>query len=268
MGPTTKSITLRGDVTFEQLSDSYYVQAKGLIDGGADILLLETAFDTRNVKAGVLAIQKLEREIGESIPLMISGTIERWGAMLAGQPIDALYASLSHANLLSIGLNCATGPDMMTDHIRTLAEMASTRISCYPNAGLPNEEDKYMETPESLAKQLEKFVERGWLNIVGGCCGTTPAHIRAIAQMAEGRPPHKVNSPSHRAYYSGIELVEVLVERTGGEERPWRCPAPNTEGHGPLPRGDRPAPEEKHGECGADRGATEDRKSTRLNSSH
>ena len=97
----------------------------------------------------------------------------------------------------------------MTDHIRTLAQIASTRISCYPNAGLPNEEDKYLETPESLAAQLEKFVDHGWLNIVGGCCGTTPAHIRAIAQMAEGKAPRAVNPPSHRAYYSGIELVEA-----------------------------------------------------------
>ncbi len=209
LGPTTKSITLRGDVTFQELRDSYYQQAKGLIEGGADILLIETGFDTRNVKAGLLAVQKLERELGSRIPLMVSGTIERWGAMLAGQPVDAFYASLAQADLLSIGLNCATGPDLMTDHIRTLAEMASTRISCYPNAGLPNEEDKYLETPESLAKQLGKFVERGWLNIVGGCCGTTPDHIRAIAQMAEGHPPHVVNPPSHRAYYSGIELVEA-----------------------------------------------------------
>src|SRR4029077_11962571 len=121
-----------------------------------------------NVKAGLLAVQKLERELGFRIPLMISGTIERWGAMLAGQPVDALYASVANNDLLSIGLNCATGPDLMTDHIRTLAQMAATRISCYPNAGLPNEEDKYLETPESLTKQLEKFVDQGWLNIVGG----------------------------------------------------------------------------------------------------
>ena len=209
LGPTTKSITLRGDVTFQQLSDSYYVQANGLIEGGADILLLETGFDTRNIKAGLVAIQRLERDLGIQVPLMVSGTIERWGAMLAGQPVDAFCASVAHGNLLSIGLNCATGPDLMTDHIRTLAQMASTRISCYPNAGLPNEEDKYLETPDSLAKQLDKFVQQGWLNIVGGCCGTTPAHIRAIAHMAEGKAPHKVNAPSHRAYYSGIELVEA-----------------------------------------------------------
>jgi len=209
LGPTTKSITLRGDVTFGELRDSYYVQAKGLVEGGADILLIETGFDTRNVKSAIVAIQQLERELGHKLPVMVSGTIERWGAMLAGQPVDAFYASLAHADLLSIGLNCATGPDLMTDHIRTLAEMASTRISCYPNAGLPNEEDKYLETPDSLAKQLEKFMDRGWLNIVGGCCGTTPDHIRAIAQTAEGRKPHVVNPPSHRAYYSGIELVEA-----------------------------------------------------------
>ena len=209
MGPTTKSITLRGDVTMAQMSESYFTQAQGLMEGGADLLLVETAFDTRNIKAAILAVQRLEREIGSRIPLMISGTIERFGAMLAGQPADAFCASVSHADLLSIGLNCATGPDLMTDHIRTLAQMASTRISCYPNAGLPNEEDKYEETPDSLAKQLEKFVEHGWLNIVGGCCGTTAAHIRAIAQMAEGKAPRAVPGPSHRAYYSGIELVEA-----------------------------------------------------------
>ncbi len=209
LGPTTKSITLRGDVTFQQLVDSYYAQAQGLMEGGVDILLLETGFDTRNVKAGIFAIRKLERDLGIHIPKMVSGTIERWGAMLAGQPVDAFCASVSHGDLLSIGLNCATGPDLMTDHIRTLARIASTRISCYPNAGLPNEEDKYLETPEMLAGQLEKFVDHGWLNIVGGCCGTTAEHIRAIAQMAEGKAPHVVNPPSHRTYYSGIDLVEA-----------------------------------------------------------
>jgi 5-methyltetrahydrofolate--homocysteine methyltransferase len=209
LGPTQKSISLTGQVTMAQLRDSYYRHAKALIEGGVDILLVETAFDTRNIKSALLAIGDLERELGLRIPLMISGTIERAGTMLAGQPADAFYASLAHADLLSIGLNCATGPDLMTDHIRTLAQMASTRISCYPNAGLPNDEGKFGETPESLAAQLDKFVEHGWLNMVGGCCGTTPAHIRAIAQMAEGRAPRVVPAPSHRAYYSGIELIEA-----------------------------------------------------------
>ena len=209
LGPTTKSLSLRGDVTFEQLRDSYYVQAKGLVEGGVDLLVLETAFDTRNIKAGLVAVQRLRDETGTRIPLIVSGTIERWGAMLAGQPVDALYTSVIHGDLLAIGLNCATGPDLMTDHIRTLHEMASTRISCYPNAGLPNEEDKYLETPESLASQLARFVEHGWLNIVGGCCGTTPAHIRAIAQMVDGRAPRQVKAPDHRARYAGVEMVEA-----------------------------------------------------------
>src|SRR5579884_114614 len=209
MGPTTKSLTLRGDVTFAQLRDGYYAQAKALLEGGADLLLVETAFDTRNIKAALVAVQRLREESGYRIPVIVSGTIERFGAMLAGQPADALYASVAHADLLAVGLNCATGPDLMTDHIRTLHEMATTRISCYPNAGLPNEEDKYDETPQSLAAQLDKFVEHGWLNVVGGCCGTTPEHIHAIAQMADGRRPRALKDSRHRALYSGIDLVEA-----------------------------------------------------------
>jgi 5-methyltetrahydrofolate--homocysteine methyltransferase len=209
LGPTNKSLTLRADVTFAQLRDAYLVQARGLLEGGADLLLFETCYDTRNLKAGLLAVQQLEREMGARVPLMLSGTIERWGAMLAGQTVEAFYASVAHADLVAIGLNCATGPDLMTDHIRTLAEMASMRVSCHPNAGLPNEEDKYLETPESLTRQLAKFIDQGWLNMVGGCCGTTPEHIRSIARMADGRAPRRVNPPSHRAYYSGIELVEA-----------------------------------------------------------
>jgi 5-methyltetrahydrofolate--homocysteine methyltransferase len=209
LGPTTKSITLRGDVIFDQLIDSYYAQAKALLEGGVDMLLFETVFDTRNVKAGLVAIRKLGRDLDRRIPLMIAATIERGGTMLAGQSVDAFYASVSHADPLAIGLNCATGPDMMTEHIRALAAMASTRICCYPNAGLPNEDGEYLETPDSFARQLEKFVEQGWLNIVGGCCGTTPAHIRTLALLTDGWRPHAVNLPSRRAYYSGIELVEA-----------------------------------------------------------
>ncbi|MBI5281253.1 MAG: methionine synthase [Candidatus Solibacter usitatus] len=209
MGPTTKAITVTGGVTFEELSEGYYRQARGLIDGGADLLLVETCQDTRNVKAALLAVGRLGREYGREIPVVVSGTIEPMGSMLAGQTADALYASISHANLLAVGLNCATGPEFMTDHIRTMHEMAQTRVSCYPNAGLPNEDGKYEETPDSLARQLEKFAAHGWLNIVGGCCGTTPEHIRAIAQMVEGRPARRAPRASHRAYYSGIEVVEA-----------------------------------------------------------
>src|SRR3954453_6064085 len=208
-GPTTKTITVTGGITFPELIDSYYLQAKGLVEGGADILLLETCQDTRNIKAGLLAIDRLGKELNFAIPTMVSGTIEPMGTMLAGQAAEALYTSISHARLLSVGLNCATGPEFMTDHIRSLHELSTTRISCYPNAGLPDEEGKYLETPTSLAAQLEKFVDHGWLNIIGGCCGTRPDHIRAIAQMVEGKKPRVPKSSSHRTYFSGIDAVEA-----------------------------------------------------------
>ena len=209
MGPTTKAISVTGGVTFDQLRENFLAQARGLIEGGADILLLETSQDTRNIKAGALAIQDLSRELGQPIPLMVSATIERMGNMLAGQNIEALWASLDHLDLLSIGLNCATGPEFMTDHIRTLQSLTTRFVSCYPNAGLPDEEGRYGETPSSLAEQLGRFAERGWLNIVGGCCGTTEKHIRAIAQMADGKPPRRPPEPNHRAVYSGIEVIEA-----------------------------------------------------------
>jgi 5-methyltetrahydrofolate--homocysteine methyltransferase len=209
MGPTTKVISVTGGITFEELRKSYLEQASGLIEGGADLLLLETCQDTRNIKAGILAIQELSRRVGQPIPLMISVTVEPMGTMLAGQSVEALWASLDSAELLSLGLNCATGPEFMTDHIRTLHSLTSRFVSCYPNAGLPREDGSYGETPTSLAEQLARFVDRGWLNIVGGCCGTTEHHIRAIAQMAEGKPPRRPPDPSHRAVYSGIEIIEA-----------------------------------------------------------
>jgi len=209
MGPTRKSITISRTITFEHLQQDYYDLAKPLIGGGADLLLLETCQDTRNIKAGLLAILRLERELGRRIPVMVSGTIETMGTMLAGQTADALYASIAHADLISAGLNCGTGPEFMTDHLRTLHEMASTRLSCYPNAGLPNVEGEYNETPESFAAQLERFIENGWLNMAGGCCGTTAAHIKMVAQMAEGKRPRAHKGSTHRAYYSGVELVEA-----------------------------------------------------------
>ncbi len=209
MGPTTKAISVTGGVTFQQLVDNFYEQAQALIEGGSDLLLLETCQDTRNVKAALVAIDRLRSEFGERIPIMLSGTIEATGTMLAGQTADAFYASVSHADLLSIGLNCATGPEFMTDHLRTLSQMSRFPVSCYPNAGLPDEEGRYLETPESLARQLERFLDHGWLNMVGGCCGTTDAHIRAIAEMAASKRPRILPERSHRSYYSGIDLVEA-----------------------------------------------------------
>ena len=209
MGPTTKAITVTGGVTFEGLLDSYFVQAKGLIEGGADLLLVETCQDTRNIKAAILAIHKLSREIGSHVPFLVSVTIEPMGTMLAGQSVEAMWASLRHAHPLAFGMNCATGPEFMTDHIRTLSSLTGEFVSCYPNAGLPDEEGKYLETPTTLAAQLEKFVNHGWLNLVGGCCGTTEKHIRAIAQMVEGKKPRVRPAEAHRAVYSGVETIEA-----------------------------------------------------------
>ena len=208
MGPTTKSITVVGGVTFPDLVEVYYQRAAGLLDGGVDILAAETCNDTRAIKAALVAIERLRAERGIAIPTMVSGTIETIGTMLAGQTADALCASVLHADLLSIGLNCGTGPEFMTDHLRTISGMAPTRVSCYPNAGLP-EEGEYRETPDSVASHLERFIANGWLNMAGGCCGTTDKHIRAIAQMAEGKRPRPIPERSHRAYYSGIDLVEA-----------------------------------------------------------
>ena len=209
IGPTTKNINVTGTATFRQFLDDYYEQAKALVEGGADLLFIETCLDTGSIKAGILAVERLGREVGYRIPLVVSSTIFENGTMLAGQGIDALYSSVANHDLLAVGMNCATGPDLMTDHIRTLHEMSQHRVSCYPNAGLPTAEGKFPETPESLATQLDKFLRHGWLNLVGGCCGTTPAHIRAIAQMAEGKAPRRIPQAKHRTYYSGKELVEA-----------------------------------------------------------
>lgn len=209
IGPTTRSITVTRNVTFPELRQGFRQQAKALLEGGSDLLLVETSQDTRNVKAALLGIEDAERDLGFEVPVMVSGTIEPMGTMLAGQTAETFYVSIAHRDLLSVGLNCATGPEFMTDHIRSLHEMASTRISCYPNAGIPNEELKYLETPESLAAQLEKFVDHGWLNLIGGCCGTTPEHIAAIAKMVDGQKPRSVPGRQHRTYFSGIELIEA-----------------------------------------------------------
>jgi 5-methyltetrahydrofolate--homocysteine methyltransferase len=169
MGPTTKAISVTGGVTFAQLVDNYRVQATGLLEGGVDTLLVETAQDTRNVKAAIIGIRDAERAVGRHVPLMLSATIEPMGTMLGGQTIDAFYASVEHAGAATVGLNCATGPEFMADRLRTLASLASCAVTCYPNAGLPDENGKYNETPAMIASALARFVEQGWINIIGGC---------------------------------------------------------------------------------------------------
>ncbi len=208
MGPTTKTLTLTGGTTFDELAKHFYVQASGLIDGGVDFLLLETAQDTRNVKAGLIAIDRLQRERGIEIPVAVSGTIEPMGTMLAGQTAEALVTSLEHVNLLYLGLNCATGPEFMTDHLRALAESASVPIACVPNAGLPDEDGRYIETPAMMARVFDRFIERGWVNLIGGCCGTTPAHIEAFVELAQGKRP-RVPQKRVGTFVSGTENLEI-----------------------------------------------------------
>lgn len=208
MGPTTKTLSVTGGVTFQELIDSYREQAEALIEGGVDALLLETSQDTLNVKAGSIGIRQAYEAKGTTLPLMISGTIEPMGTTLAGQNIEAFYISLEHLRPISVGLNCATGPEFMRDHIRSLSEMSSSAVSCYPNAGLPDENGQYHESPDSLARKLAAFAEKGWLNIAGGCCGTTPDHIRAMAEQLSAYPPRKLEGV-HPPALSGIEPVYV-----------------------------------------------------------
>lgn len=204
MGPTTKTLSVTGGTTFDALREAYAEQARGLIDGGADLLLLETSQDMLNVKAGFLGIEQAIEQTGKRIPLMVSGTIEPMGTTLAGQSIEAFYISLKHMKPLAVGLNCATGPEFMQDHIRSLSNLSTTAVSCYPNAGLPDEEGNYHETPESLAAKLSGFAEKGWLNIVGGCCGTTPDHIEALANVMKNYSPRSLQT-NETHMVSGIE---------------------------------------------------------------
>jgi 5-methyltetrahydrofolate--homocysteine methyltransferase len=212
MGPTTKAISVTGGITFEDLAANYRVQARGLLKGGVDLLLLETIQDTLNAKAGILGIWGAMEDLGTRVPLLVSATIEPMGSMLAGQGIDAFYASVEHAAPLSVGLNCATGPEFMTDHLRTLSTMARCFVSVYPNAGLPDEMGQYSETPEMMTETLARFMESGWVNLVGGCCGTTPAYIRQIADAARAHRPRQVPSGRLVTHVSGIDYVEVEEE--------------------------------------------------------
>lgn len=198
MGPTNKTASLSPDVsspgyraiTFDELAVAYKEQARGLVDGGADVLLIETIFDTLNAKAALFAIQELYEEIGVELPIMISGTItDASGRTLSGQTVDAFLISLSHVDLLSIGLNCALGAKQLQPYVQTLSEHSNTYISAYPNAGLPNEFGEYDQGPEAMANEVRSYMEDGLVNILGGCCGTTPDHIQAMAKIAKGIKP-------------------------------------------------------------------------------
>ena len=208
IGPTTKTLSVTGGITFDELTQDFYIQAKALVEGGSDLILLETSQDMLNVKAATIGIKKAFEETGIELPIMISGTIEPMGTTLAGQSIEAFYISIEHIKPLSVGLNCATGPEFMRDHIRSLSEISDGYVSCYPNAGLPDEEGHYHESPESLSKKLKGFAEKGWLNVVGGCCGTTPAHIRALREAVKDLAPRKPAESSRGHVLSGIEPLQ------------------------------------------------------------
>ena len=208
MGPTTRTISVTGGLTFDELAADYHQQAAGLIEGGADMVLLETSQDTINVKAGLEGIDRAFAELGITTPVAVQGTVEPMGTLLAGQDAEALYTSLAHRDLLWVGFNCATGPEFMTDHVRTLSGLSQTNIACVPNAGLPDEDGNYNESPEMLAATLGRFADSGWLNVAGGCCGTGPDHIRQIAAAMNGKPPRDAKPPL-ASRVSGIEAVLI-----------------------------------------------------------
>ncbi|HEX2276123.1 MAG TPA: methionine synthase [Candidatus Tectomicrobia bacterium] len=219
IGPTNRTLSLSPDVndpafralTFDRLRDAYAEQVRGLIDGGVDILVLETIFDTLNAKAAIVAIQELFDEKGLSLPLLISVTItDRSGRTLSGQTVDAFWTSIAHAEPFCVGLNCALGANEMRPYLVELAQIATTYVSCYPNAGLPNAFGDYDEQPEMTAHYLREFATSGLVNIIGGCCGTTPDHIRAIARAVEGVKPRVIPQPTARyTQLSGLETLTI-----------------------------------------------------------
>ena len=219
IGPTNKTASISPDVnnpgfrgvSFDQLVDSYTEQLRGLVDGGVDILLVETIFDTLNAKAALFAIDTYFEKIGKEIPIMVSGTItDASGRTLSGQTVRAFLYSVSHMPLLSIGFNCALGAKQLRPYLETLAQSAAFLTSAHPNAGLPNEFGEYEETPRQMAEYLEDFLKNGFLNIVGGCCGTTEKHIKAIADMASKHTPRSVVSAGSAPKFSGLEPLTIF----------------------------------------------------------
>ena len=208
IGPTNKTASMSPDVndpgyraiSFADLHEAYKEQAKALIDGGVDVLLVETVFDTLNAKAALFAIDELREELQIEIPVMISGTItDASGRTLSGQTAEAFLISLSHIPLLSIGFNCALGAKQLTPHLEVLSQKTNFGVSAYPNAGLPNAFGEYEQSPQEMAQQTKDYLERGLVNILGGCCGTTPEHISAIAEVAKNYKPRKISLQPQKA---------------------------------------------------------------------
>ncbi len=218
LGPTNRTASLSPDVnrpdfravTFDQLVATYLEQARALVEGGVDILLPETTFDTLNLKAAIFALEKLFDELGRRLPVWISVTItDASGRTLSGQTVEGFWNSISHARPLAVGINCALGADEMRPYIEELSKLADCALSCYPNAGLPNAFGEYDETPEHMAGILRDFASSGWLNIVGGCCGTTPDHIRAIRETVSGFSPRQIPARAPATRLSGLEALNI-----------------------------------------------------------
>jgi len=220
IGPTNRTASISPDVgnpgfravSFDDLRIAYAEAARGLVDGGADLILIETIFDTLNAKAAVVAVEEVFAEKGVRLPLMLSGTItDLSGRTLSGQTPTAFWYSLRHARPLSVGLNCALGAREMRAHIAELSRVADTLVCAYPNAGLPNEFGEYEESPEAMSAMLGEFARAGLVNIVGGCCGTTPEHISAFAAAVEGVAPRKIPQIPPRMRLSGLEPFEAVA---------------------------------------------------------
>ena len=221
IGPTNKTASLSPDVnnpgfrgvTFDELKEAYYEQAKGLMDGGCDALMVETIFDTLNAKAALFAIEELFEEVGDRLPVMISGTItDASGRTLSGQTVSAFWASINHIPILSVGLNCALGATEMRPYLQELSEIANCYISAYPNAGLPNEFGEYDQGASEMQQYIKEFASSGFVNIVGGCCGTTPDHIKAMAEGVKEISPRNIPEPKHFTTLSGLEPLIIRPE--------------------------------------------------------
>ena len=222
IGPTNKTASMSPKVTdpgyrnisFDQLCDDYYEQSKALWEGGVDALIVETIFDTLNAKAALFAIQKLQDEVGSKIPVMVSGTIaDASGRTLSGQTLEAFFTSVSHMDLLSVGLNCSLGAEQIRPHLSELSSLAPFNVSVYPNAGLPNQFGEYDETPEQMGRHIKDFVENRFVNIVGGCCGTTPEHIRIISQIVEKHNKREIPKKPKATEVSGLEALKIEKEK-------------------------------------------------------
>ena len=220
IGPTNKTLSLSPDVEdpgyreidFDELTAVYKEQAAALIEGGCDFILIETVFDTLNAKAGIMAVKQLEAELGREVPVMISMTLtDLSGRNLSGHTVEAFWYAVRHAKPVTIGLNCSFGADQLRPHVQSLSAQADTLLMTYPNAGLPNELGEYDEMPETTAALVRQWAENGQANILGGCCGSSPAHIKAIAEAVRGLEPRKIPTPETKMRLAGLEAFTVAA---------------------------------------------------------